>query len=461
MGKRFRDANDRRGSSLAGGSEVCECSDRGGRMKVTAPILLAGALIAASSVGAWGWQSGAVNYGTAVDPQGDVIGWSVGNSGTDLVKLSGRDGVELWRTPPGYFHSTGEIIGHIAVDGSGDVLIVMGAQVFKLSGASGAELWQRGKGCAAGATVQDQPLYGLSADATGNFVVFGYICDRLGVSKLSGASGETLWTREFAFDIVQLTEVGSDSLGNLVVHGVPVVPNPHGSVVMKLAGGDGGTLWSRAVFGPNGAGSFVLDAAGNVILTAGGTWEFGVLKLSGDNGRTLWYHAVRGTRTPFPYRFCEEDEPCVPYTYVPQNAATVVTVAPRGDVIAAGILDNKGTNIDFFVTKLSGTTGKERWRKTVAGAFRGNRNVVDYATAIAVDASGDVFTAGNLHINDPCGGTGTPVSKLSGRTGQRQWRIYECSTVAPILVDPAGDVVFGRDVGTVKVRGADGGDFVQ
>jgi hypothetical protein len=93
-----------------------------------------------------------------------------------------------------------------------------------------------------------------------------------------------------------------------------------------------------------------------------------------------------------------------------------VTLDLTGDVIAAGYLTNSLTQDDFTVVKLDGTSGAERWRKTINGTSNG----VDRALAVAVDLNGNVVAAGHIRNTVTLGDL--IVIKLDGITGSELWR---------------------------------------
>ena len=132
-----------------------------------------------------------------------------------------------------------------------------------------------------------------------------------------------------------------------------------------------------------------LDANGDVI--AAGTTrnaatraDFTVVKVSGADGAELWRTSIHGTL-------------CYPSVCTPpeDDTARAVAVDAYGDVIAAGTINGFGiARGEFFVVKLSGETGTEVWRTSFSRSIPTSEDAGSHATAIAVDAYGDVVATG-------------------------------------------------------------------
>jgi hypothetical protein len=95
-----------------------------------------------------------------------------------------------------------------------------------------------------------------------------------------------------------------------------------------------------------------------------------------------------------------------------------VGVDAAGDVLAGGFVGNVATNLDFAVLKLSGADGAELWWHEIDGLDTAIDQ--DEASALSVDARGDVLAAGTLR------GAGAvnviTVVKLDGLGGGERWR---------------------------------------
>jgi outer membrane protein assembly factor BamB len=94
-------------------------------------------------------------------------------------------------------------------------------------------------------------------------------------------------------------------------------------------------------------------------------------------------------------------------------------LAPAGDVVIAGVTMNSGIPQDFTVLKVDGDTGAQLWRQDIHGTAAITQGS-DGAHAVAVDAVGNVFAAGELTNR----GTGADfiVVKFDEATGVELWR---------------------------------------
>ncbi len=120
----------------------------------------------------------------------------------------------------------------------------------------------------------------------------------------------------------------------------------------------------------------VRDAVGDYIVT-GGTdnhttgHDILTIKYSGSNGAIIWQRRYDG-----PAHL--------------SDSAQALALDQQGNAIIAGFSSN-GTNNDCYTAKLSGSDGALIWERRYAGPANGN----DTATAVAVDASGNVIMTGS------------------------------------------------------------------
>jgi hypothetical protein len=155
------------------------------------------------------------------------------------------------------------------------------------------------------------------------------------------------------------------------------------------------------------------------------------------------------------------------------GSSPVTSVGGSGEVVIAGTVEIGWScdpyqlpcgpsSIEMVVAKLNGATGAVAWRKQIAGAVAGYAR----ATAVAVDAAGDVIVGGSLP--DPSGEYDLAVVKLGGDSGSEAWR-YSLDgwsgtggTVNQLAVDPSGDVVAVGQEGywpaVVKLSGDSGAE---
>lgn len=216
--------------------------------------------------------------------------------------------------------------------------------------------------------------------------------------------------------------------------------------VTKLAGVDGTERWRRIIDGGahdwDQASAVTVDRAGNVIAAGEirntpNDDDFAVVKLRADDGAIVWSQAfdISGFLPP-------------PLWPGPDDDAYSITTDRSGDVIAAGVLSASynGSGLgEFFVIKLDGSTGTERWHFRTGGQ----------ANAAVVDGNDDVLVAGSA-------GATLVAVKLDGRSGASLWHVQITSPSAgqglALLAD--GDVVAGGTAahGTLitRLRGEDG-----
>lgn len=270
----------------------------------------------------------------------------------------------------------------------------------------------------------------------------------------------------------QYTTAGAlilDGAGGLVVAGTvgvtgsPGDPLTAGTYVARLSAADGSELWHRSLSvlepGRSSAdGGFVGTAAiapGGDIVAAGGVYEPStqgdavVVRLDPSDGSLRWHTRIDGPahRSDF---------------------IQAVAITPSGDVAVAGGLNQVAQNTTgggFWVSLLSGADGSEQWRYTFDGSADG---AFDGAVALAIDAAGSVHATG--WVIGPTRDIFTV--KLSGATGAELWRSRVNGTnptpwdfATAIALDAAGDVVIGGSVeklGTsndaivLKLSGIDG-----
>jgi cysteine-rich repeat protein len=405
------------------------------------------AVLCASEAGAWettfdhgaGWS-----VAVAVDPSGDVV--ATGNVGGafTVAKLAGGTGVEIWRSEiRGTADGTGRAV---TIDAAGDVFAagtIARAEadsadadwaVVKLAGKTGVELWRRVIDGSGSSPYYDHPS-DLAVDGSGNVVVVGQL-DNMGtgpdmaVAKLDGATGSVLWRNDvngtdvrwggWAFD--NGNAVAIDSAGNVLVAGQTDNSYPNGDdfTVVKLGGADGSELWRSGADAHHSydeeALDVAVDATGDVVAAGrfDGYGSFAVRKISGADGTIQWERSISADG----YRVEE---------------SLAVAFDSSGDVVAAGRMN--GDDGSFTIVKLAAMTGATQWLY---------REPDGQASAVAVDAHGDVFAGG------------TAIVKLDGATGNVLWRrdgTEQTPTYTSLALDGAGGVVA---VGAYDIDPADG-----
>ncbi|MCS3796889.1 SBBP repeat-containing protein [Niastella sp. OAS944] len=142
--------------------------------------------------------------------------------------------------------------------------------------------------------------------------------------------------------------------------------------------GDGDRDWKKTYNGPgNGpdeASDITLDAQGNVYVTGhsdglGTSLDYATIKYGAD-GDTKWSKRYNGPGNSF-------------------DQATAIAVDPNGNVYVTGTSVGSGTSDDYATIKYD-NNGNTQWIRR----YNGPDNSFDRATAIGVDQNGNVYVTG-------------------------------------------------------------------
>jgi hypothetical protein len=335
----------------------------------------------------------------AVDGNGNVFvtGWSMGSSGVyydyATIKYSGA-GVPLWTNRYNGTGNTHDFASALAVDSNGNVFVTgwsMGSRgdydyaTIKYSGA-GVPLWTNrynGPG-----NTNDYPI-ALAVDSSGSVFVTGYSTGSGGdydyaTIKYSGA-GVPLWTNRYdgpgnTKDFASALAV--DGSGNVFVTGSSTGSGGDSDYATIKYSEAGVPLWTNRYDGPgnsnDNAKAVAVDRNGDVFVTgsstgSGGDSDYATIKYSGA-GEALWTSRYHGPGFG---------------TFAP-NSATAIKVDGNGNVVVTGYsADSGGINTDYATIKYS-TAGVALW----TNRYNGPANDLDQPTALAVDGSGNVFVTG-------------------------------------------------------------------
>ena len=167
----------------------------------------------------------------------------------------------------------------------------------------------------------------------------------------------------------------------------------------------GVVIWEKVYAGPSHKADFpiglAVDHAGNVIaagqtetVTNGRDW---LLIKRSPNGARRWVATYDG---PLHGLDLLDDVAC----------------DRAGNVYACGTSDNSPTSSDWVVAKFRASDGKRLWRHIYSGP--GSSHMDDWAHALAVDATGNSYVAGQSY--DSTGHPDILVMKLSP-TGKEAW----------------------------------------
>ncbi len=379
-----------------------------------------------------------------------VTGYSNRLGGTELrtIKYAGGDGAQLWSV--GYGAPDTTLIPYaLAVDGAGNP-IVTGSdgdyRTVKYSGSDGSVLWTRSYSSPGNTS---DVARDVAVDGSGNVLVTGQSGAQGRAVKYAATDGAELWSVAFtgpAGGSADARAVVLDALGNAHVAGWSVGPNGPDYRVIKLAAGDGATLWDVTYDGPahatDMAFAVTLDAAGNVLAfgrsDTATTPQQRTLKLAAADGSLVWTATAAG---------------------LTENGVFAVAAAPTGDVVVTS-----GYR-DFQTIKYSGSSGAELFNVS-DGVVSGIGDWGPESHGLAVDAGGNVVVVGTSY---PLLSVMTAV-KYSPSGGQL-WATSQgapspgAATAAAVALDATGNVFVvgasngngtGEDFRTIKLSAADG-----
>jgi uncharacterized delta-60 repeat protein len=241
----------------------------------------------------------------------------------------------------------------------------------------GNQLWVRNFEGPAGGS---DGAMGLAVDRAGNILVTGGSegagteSDYLTVKY--DPDGVEVWVARYdgpegGMDTAGVVVV--DSMGNAYVTGSSEGPGTEGDALTIKYDPDGNEIWTARYNGPANAWdrgvSLAVDGHGNVYITASSTGDYATIKY-GPNGNEVWAARYNGPDG-------REDVP----------VALVLDTA--GNVFVTGSSEGDATRDDFLTVKYD-PDGSEVWTarlSTPGGCW-------DNPTAMAVDASGDVYITG-------------------------------------------------------------------
>ncbi|HSU53579.1 MAG TPA: SBBP repeat-containing protein [Candidatus Dormibacteraeota bacterium] len=314
-----------------------------------------------------------------VDSSGNVLvtGSSTGSgSGLDYATIKySATGVALWTNLYNGPGNGDDVAKAIAVDGTGNVFVTgfsagigVGRDYTTVGYSSaGVALWtNRYHGAADG----NNEAVAVAADGSGNVLVTGFSAGANGyysyaTIKYSGA-GVPLWTNRYhgpasADDTASALAV--DSTGNVFVTGFSA--STYFETIKYSS--TGAPLWTNG-YGPTyGAPAAVaVDRSGDVFVTGTSGGEFATLKYTGA-GLLLWTNVGGGP-----------------------GSTRAIVVDGTGNVFVTGD-SHFHIGDSIYETKKYSSSGVVLWTAYYFSSFG---NPSDYPTAMAVDASGNVFVTG-------------------------------------------------------------------
>ncbi len=287
-----------------------------------------------------------------------------------------------------------------------------------------------------GAETGSDHAWDIAVDGSGNVYVTGEADAHYTTIKYY-PEGDTAWVRKYDGPGTQYGDcakaIAVDESGNVYVTGDSWSDQSGSDYATLKYDASGNELWARRYNGPNDsrdlAVAIAVDNSGNVCVTGesygiGAQPDYATIKYY-PNGDTAWVRRYDGPANDvdYAYALAVDDSGNV---YVTGEAYagtetyedyTTIKYYPNGDTAWVRRFDGPGGSIDWaydlavdgsgnvYVTGLSGTAGTPSDYATVsydsegnqmwARTYNGEGNYEDYAYAIALDASGNVYVAGS------------------------------------------------------------------
>jgi hypothetical protein len=210
--------------------------------------------------------------------------------------------------------------------------------------------------------------------------------------KINKANGKILW--KMIFDGGQSVSefpagIALDSNGDVYVTGVTGTQNVTSDIVtIKYTGSNGAKEWDIKYKGSSnyldGATGIAVDSKKNVYVCGFTGYKEKLTGIPMFNYLTLKYNGIGEFQWANIYQAPKNS----------LNVATAITVGPGNNVYVTGVTASLQNSSDILTIKYS-PAGKELWKKT----YDGPAHMSDVGRAIAVDASKNVYIAGESSID--------------------------------------------------------------
>jgi len=231
-----------------------------------------------------------------------------------------------------------------------------------------------------GPGVSDDGAAALVLDKSGNVYVTGH-CDRDTsvfvnfdyVTLKYTTNGDTLWIRRYDGPVSGGdggSDIAVDSIGNVYVTGFSDSSSSTDCATFKFAS-NGDTLWYRRYRGYGYGAGLAVDDSGNVLIS-GTFFDYAIIKYS-PNGDSLWARLYNGTGNG-------------------EDHLNDMVVDDSGNVYVTGYSDSDTSfqqNFDYATIKYA-PDGDLVWVRR----YNGQANLIDNASALAVDDSGNAYVTG-------------------------------------------------------------------
>jgi uncharacterized delta-60 repeat protein len=332
-------------------------------------------------------------YDLAIDNSGNVYvtGFSMG-IGYDYATIKySPDGNQLWVANYNGPWNGDDSANALAIDNSGNVYVtgysmgnglVFDYATIKYS-PDGNQLWvARYNG---DANYNDQAT-ALAVDNSGNVYVTGYSDSNNGTYDYAtvkySPDGNQLWVARYngpgnSSDYADALKI--DSSGNVYVTGYSIGSGTGYDYATIKYSPDGNQLWVARYNGPGNnrdiANALAIDNSGNVYVTgyckagSGLDFDYATIKYSPD-GNQLWVARYNGPGNS-------------------DDRANALAIDSSGNVYVTGYSTGSGTGYDYATVKYS-PDGNQLW----VARYNGPGNSSDYADALKIDSSGNVYVTG-------------------------------------------------------------------
>ncbi|MEO0125933.1 MAG: SBBP repeat-containing protein [candidate division WOR-3 bacterium] len=273
----------------------------------------------------------------------------------------------------------------LAVDNSGNVYVtgyangygeVLDYGTVKYN-ANGTQLWS---------AIYDGGItdiaWAIAVDNSGNVYVTGESDGDILTIKYS-TNGTQLWTARYDYGSADLGRaIAVDNSGNVYVTGSSIGSGTNFDFVTIKYNTNGSQLWVARYNGPANGRDYVeaiaVDNSGNVYVTgssegSGSNYDYATIKYN-TNGSQLWVARYNGPAN-------NEDRPF---------GTRCIAVDNSGNVYVTGSSYGSAANPDYATIKYN-TNGSQLW----VARYNGPGNAEDWARAVAVDNSGNVYVTGS------------------------------------------------------------------
>jgi len=225
------------------------------------------------------------------------------------------------------------------------------------------------------------------------------------------------------------TAIALDDYGNIYITGISFgsgIGLDYATIKYDSAGNE---IWIRRYNGPGNSADWgraiAVDDSGNVYVTgqslgSGTSYDYATIKYDSDGGEQ-WVRRYNGPGN-------DEDD------------AYAITIDGSGNICITGYSTGSGTDYDYATIKYD-PNGNELW----VARYDGPANNEDWACAIAVDGSGNIYVAGRSFNSSAYGDCDYTTIKYDPNGGELWVRRYngpgdDTDSATAIAVDGSGNI---------------------